>query len=46
MDESNDWDEVDEDYQAVTIHFLVQASYLGNSAAIEFLKEMAESVKG
>ena len=46
MDESNDWDEVDEDYQAVTIHFLVQASYLGNSAAIEFLKEMAESVEG
>ena len=46
MDESNDWDEVDEDYQAVTIHFLVQAGYLGNSAAIEFLKEMAESVKG
>ncbi len=46
MDKTNDWDEVHDDYQAVIVHFLVQASYLGNSAAIEFLKEMAESVKG
>jgi TPR repeat protein len=46
IDESVDWKDVNHDFKAVLIHFIIQSAYLGNPQAQDYLERLKQGAEG